>query len=414
MLKILTINHSDITGGAARAAYRIHHSIRRLGLDSKMLVNNATSGDWTVKGPKGKLAKALSIIRIPLAGLLTKTLKTANPIIHSPAIIPSRWSKRLNKSDADVIHLHWINGEMMSIADIGNIKKPVIWTLHDMWAFCGAEHVAIDRRWRDGYTTNNRPVYESGFDLNRWTAARKINHWKQPVNIITPSRWLASCVKESVVMRDWPVSVIPNAIDTNEWKPVDKALARQILLLPQDVPLLLFGGLLGPQHHHKGFDLLKDALNHLRGHIADLELIVFGQMAHESEVDFGCPVRYLGHLHDNVSLRLLYSAVDAVAIPSRIDNFPNNGLEASACGTPIVAFDCCGLADIVDHRVTGFLAKPYEAIDFANGLLWILSESARSKSLGLAARKKAVDLWSYDVIARKYFEAYQNAIKNKH
>jgi glycosyltransferase involved in cell wall biosynthesis len=213
-------------------------------------------------------------------------------------------------------------------------------------------------------------------------------------------------------MRDWPVSVIPNAIDIREWQPVDKALARQLLLLPQDVPLLLFGGLVGPQQHHKGFDLLKEALNHLRGHIPELELIVFGQMAPENKDELSCSVRYLGHLHDNVTLRLLYSAVDAVAIPSRIDNFPNNGLEASACGTPIVAFDCCGLSDIVDHRVTGFLAKPFDVIDFANGLLWILSESDRGKSLGLAARKKAVDLWSYDVIARRYFEAYQNAIKN--
>ncbi len=67
-------------------------------------------------------------------------------------------------------------------------------------------------------------------------------------------------------------------LDTDVWQPVDKAVARQLLQLPPDVPLLLFGAIGGAQHHHKGFDLLQAALNHLRGHLPGLELIVFGQL----------------------------------------------------------------------------------------------------------------------------------------
>ena len=175
MMKVFHINHSDTSGGAARAAYRIHHAVRASGIDSRMLVNVSTSGDWTVQGPSGKTAKAISLIRPQLVAPLRKMLRTRNPIIHSPSVLPSCWPKRFNDSDADLVHLHWIQGEMLSIADIPRIRKPILWTLHDMWAFCGSEHCTTDHRWLEGYRRDNRPQYEAGFDLNRWI-------WNQSVN----------------------------------------------------------------------------------------------------------------------------------------------------------------------------------------------------------------------------------------
>lgn len=411
-MKIFIVNYSDIDGGAARAAYRIHHALRNVGVDSRMLVSNSEAGDWTVDGPKNKVSKGLAMSRGPLAGLLTKTLKTGNPIIHSPAIIPSRRSTYLNASDADVIHLHWVNGEMMSIADIGNIRKPVVWTLHDMWAFCGAEHYTEDKRWRDGYAANNRPNYESDFDLNRWTAARKFKHWKRPMHIVTPSRWLAECAKQSILMRDWPITTIPNAIDTNVWQPMEKTLARQLLHLPPDVPLLLFGAMGGAQDPRKGFDLLQAALNHLRGQLLGLELVVFGQLAPKTPVGLGFPVHYTGHLHDDVSLRLLYSAADAMVIPSRQDNLPNTGVEAHACGLPVVAFNTCGLADIVKNKVTGYLANPFDPMALAEGVIWVMQDNERRTELGILARDRAIRLWDNKIIASKYYMTYNNILQN--
>ncbi|PIY29110.1 MAG: glycosyl transferase [Comamonadaceae bacterium CG_4_10_14_3_um_filter_60_42] len=410
-MKVLTLNHSDINGGAARAAYRIHHALRSQGVDSQMLVNQATAGDWTVTGPSGGLNTVLAMLRSPLGDQLTKTLKTTNPILHSPAAIPSRWHQQLNQSDADVVHLHWINFDMMSIADIGHITKPIVWTLHDMWAFCGAEHYTEDYRWRDGYTANNRPAYESGFDLNRWTAARKHKHWQRPMHIVTPSRWLSDCARQSVLMRNWPVTVVPNTIDTDLWQPVDKAQARQMLHLPPHVPLLLFGAMGGGQDPRKGFDLLQAALNHLRGQIpaplTGLQLVVFGQLAPKVPPDIGYPVHYTGHLHDDVSLRLLYSAADAIVVPSRQEAFGQTGSEAHACGTPVVAFDATGLQDIVSHQQTGYLAKAFDATDLADGIQWVLADPARHAALCHAARAKAVALWSPAVVAGQYQSVYR-------
>jgi len=407
-MKVFTINHSDINGGAARAAYRIHHALRSSGVDSQMLVNQATAGDWTVTGPSGGLNKALAILGSPLGGLLAKTLKTGNPILHSAAAIPSRWHQRLNQSDADVVHLHWINADMMSIADIGQITKPIVWTLHDMWAFCGAEHYTEEFRWRSGYVSNNRPDYESGFDLNRWTAKRKHKHWQRPMHIVTPSRWLEDCARQSVLMRDWPITCIPNTIDIAVWQPMDKAIARSLLGLPAGVPLLLFGAIGGAQDPRKGFDLLQEALLQLQGKVPGLALVVFGQLAPKAPPDMGYPVHFTGHLHDDVSLRLLYSAADVMVVPSRQEAFGQTASEAHACGTPVVAFNACGLPDIVTHQQTGYLAKAFDATDLANGIQWVLADPARHAALCQAARAKAVALWSPAVVAGQYQAVYVN------
>ncbi len=406
-MKIAMVNYSDINGGAARAAWRIHHAIRQSGVDSQMSVNQASAGDWTVTGPRGKLAKASGMVRSPLGGLTTRLLKTGNPILHSPAILPSSWPKRLNDSDADIVHLHWVNGEMMSVADISHITKPVVWTLHDMWAFCGAEHYTEDFRWRDGYDKINRPSHESGFDLNRWTWQRKMKAWKKPMHIVTPSRWLADCARQSMLMRDWPISVIPNALDVDTWKPVEKKLARQLMNLPTDCPLLAFGAMGGGQDPRKGMDLLLSALDHLRGQFQDLQLVVFGQSTPRELPDLGFPIHYTGHLHDDLSLRVLYSAADAMIVPSRQEVFGQTASEAHACGTPVIAFDICGLPDIVTHQQTGWLAKPFDTEDLARGIQWVLGDAVRHAALSHQARVDAKKRFAYSVVAEKYMMIYE-------
>jgi glycosyltransferase involved in cell wall biosynthesis len=410
---VLSLSHSDILGGAARAAYRIHHALRSFSIDSQMLVNVAASGDWTVQGPTSKWGKAIGRIRPQLVTPLTQLLRTGNPIIHSPAVVPSRWPERINTSDADLLHLHWVQAEMLSIADIGRIRKPIVWTLHDMWAFCGAEQLAWDNRWCDGYRRDNRPDHESGFDLNRHTWQRKRKHWRHPLQIVCPSHWLADCVRASALMHDWPVAVVPNPIDTVRWQPINQRLARQLMGLPQDCPLLLFGALGGTSPHHKGFDLLLAALAHLCNELSlqDLQLVVFGQLAPQSQLQFGFPVHYTGHLHDDLSLRALYSAADAMVIPSRQDNLPNTGLEAHACGTPVVAFNTGGLPDIVTDRVTGALSEPFEPVSLAAAISWVLEDSPRRRALGAAAREKAERLWAPKRVAGLYSEVYGGVLK---
>ncbi len=411
-MKVLHLNYSDISGGASRAAYRIHHALRNSAINSQMLVNEASSGDWTVQRPSRKLTRAFNRVRPHLAAPLIQMLQTGNPIMHSPAVIQSRWPERLNASDADVVHLQWVQHEMLSIADIARIRKPIVWTLHDMWAFCGAEHYTTDHRWRDGYSLANRPAHENGLDLNRQTWQRKCKHWRRPLQIVCPSQWLADCVRSSALMHKWPVAVVPYPIDTDRWQPMDQRLARQLLGLPQDCPLLLFGATGGGKDPRKGMDLLLAALAHLRTEpsLRTLQLVVFGQLAPQSPPQLGFPVHYIGSLHDDLSLRILYSAADAMMIPSRQDNLPNTGIEAHACGTPVVAFHTGGLPDIVADRVTGALAEPFEPASLAAAIRWVLEDPQRRQQLGAASRSRALQLWHPARVAGLYAEVYQQAL----
>ena len=413
-MKALLLSRSDVQGGAARATYRIHHALRSSGIDSEMLVNEAVSGDWTVKGPTTMWMKGKYRLRKQFANLLWQLADTKNPILHSPALLRSEWPERLNKINCDVVHLHWVQYEMISVTDIPRIKRPIVWTLHDMWAFCGAEHLSWDNRWRDGYHHSNRPKYERWFDLNRYTWLRKRKYWRRPIHIVCPSKWLSGYVQNSALMHDWPVTVLPNPIDTNKWKPIEKRQARDLLDLPQDCPIIGFGAIGGSYPHHKGFDLLLAALNYLKVDPAmeNIQLVIFGQNPPKSQPTLGFPVHYTGHLHDDLSLKVVYNAIDTFVIPSRQDNFPNTGLEAHACGTPVVAFNTCGLPEIVDNYVTGSLAKPFDPASLADSIRWVLEDSSRLRKLGESARARAVRLWNPTRIADKYLDVYNVAIES--
>jgi glycosyltransferase involved in cell wall biosynthesis len=145
--------------------------------------------------------------------------------------------------------------------------------------------------------------------------------------------------------------------------------------------------------------------------MAGLELVIIGQLAPKEPVNMGFPIHYAGHLHDDISLCLFYSAADAVVVPSRQDNLPNCGVEAHACGTPVVAFDVCGLPDIVEHGKTGYLAKPYDTEDLARGIQWVLDDAERRTMLGTQSRQTAVARFSFPVVAEQYLQVYKTAIR---
>jgi len=408
-MKIVHLSHSDGGGGAARAAYRLHQSLRASGVDSEMFVNSASAADWTVFGPETRGKKFWNLLRGVAALLITRTLKTSNPVLHSPAFFRSAWPRKINSSDADVVHIHWTAGEMLSIADLRRIKKPIVWTLHDMWAFSGAEHYSEDFRWRDGYFRANRPVYESGFDLNRWTWRRKRRAWRRKIQVVAPSSWLVNCAKESKLMKDWPVEQISLPLDVHRWEPVDQSVARGLLGLPNGVPVLLFGAAGGGNDPRKGFDLLLDSTSHLEQAVPSLHIVIFGQLEPPFPPNLGFPLHYVGHLTDDLSLRLLYSACDVFALPSRQDNLPLTVVEALSCGTPVVAFDHSGPPSIVRHKNTGYLAKYLDSEDFATGIAWVLGQMS-PELLRINARKYAEQAFDAGSIAGQHLELYRKVL----
>lgn len=410
-MKICFVNQSDTGGGAAKASMRLARALRDAGMNITMMVDYKRTEEDFVISPDRMLQRHRRYARIRASKFLLDTLKMNRRAFHSPSLFPSRWPDLINRLQADIVHLHWVQYEMLSVEDICRIEKPLIWTLHDMWAFCGSEHYARDERWASGYSRSNRPDTESVFDLNRHIWRRKARSWTTPFQIITPSQWLEGCVSKSALMENWPVRTIPNTIDTNIWSPRDKVRARKRLGIPVEGELLLFGAIGGTKDPRKGFDLLIPSLAKLKQKRPRVKLVVFGGTKPPSDVRLPIPICDLGYIDENEKLVDAYSASDVVIIPSRQDNLPNMGLEALACGRPVVAFDIGGLPDIIDHRETGYLATPFDHDELTDGLDWILSDQDRLRWLEYNARTRALSQFSPSAIVPQYISAYEALLK---
>jgi len=417
LIKSLHLSTSDFNGGAARAAYRIHLALVASGSANRMQVLHRGNDDDSVSTNTSRPFTARLAQKIHRRWVKhgSRDWKTDNPVLHTFGQIGTGLVPALTASDADLLNLHWISN-MLSVADIGKLKKPIIWTLHDMWAFCGGEHYVPDdksARFREGYRTDNRPPGESGPDLNRLTWEAKRRSWaRQHFTIVCPSNWLARCAHESVLFAESHVHVIPNCLDTRHtWQPIPRTKARKLLGLPLDKKLILFGADGGVSDPRKGGDLLHEGLARVISTKPHLyELLIFGQSKSTEDNSWPCHVHWLGAVDDDHQLVLAYSAADLMVVPSRQDNLPNTAIEAQACGIPVAAFTIGGLPDIVTHQATGWLARTFDATDLAEGIIWLLEDEARYAALAAAARKQAVERFSEAVIADKYTKLYHQVL----
>jgi glycosyltransferase involved in cell wall biosynthesis len=415
-MSVLHLCGSHVNGGASRAAYRIHRCLVDADYRSLMRVLDYESQDPTVLC--GFIEGSESLPRLVKRRLLLKALAWRGRHFHSsyPSYLSTAWPdtgilREPALAASQLIHLHWIGKHLISIEEIGRIKQPLVWTLHDQWPFSGAEHYASpqDNRFVLGYPANHRPDNETGPDINRSTFLRKLRHWKQPIQIVVTTQWMARCVQSSFLMRDWPLHVIPYPLDLDQWSPLSCQEARSVLGLPLDCQVILFSASDPFINPIKGGDLLLAALEHLDPHRPVL-LLVAGQASSPVASSSPVPIRFLGALNDTISLRLAYGASDVVVVPSRRESFCQVASEAHACGRPVVAFAEGGLTDVVDDRKTGALAAPSDPLSLAAMLNWTLSDPDRWCELSHQARLRAEALWSPAKIAQDYQRVYESAL----
>lgn len=413
-LRVCHLSLSDLKGGASRAAYRLHRALGGSGLDSTMRVALRQSDDPRVRGPQGKLAQGWAAVRPTVGALINRGLQSRNTVLHSASWLPSGLDRELNRLPVDVLHLHWVCGELLSVEATARLQKPQVWTLHDQWAFLGAEHYQYqdrDRRYQQGYRRDNRPDWEQRWDLNRWVWQRKQRCWRRPHQLVAPSRWMADCVARSVLLGRWPITVIPNALNTDLFRPWDVALSRRLLNLPPHRRLLLFGAERAGSDLRKGMDLLRDVLQRLPRDLAERSAaVILGQSAPRGPEDWGLPVHWLGPVTDERLLPLVYSAVDLTIVPSRLDNLPQIGTEAQACGCPVVAWQVGGLADVLAPEITGELVPPFDCAAMAAAIARLLMDEPRRRAYGEAARERAIACWAEPVVAGRYQSVYLQAL----
>lgn len=402
----LLVNASD-TGGSATATKRIHRALRSIGVDSRMLVQEKSTNDGTIVGPSGKLETAWSLARPHVDMLPLRFYGRKSGIAVN--WLPERMNERIEEIDPDVVHLNWMGRGTMSIRSIGQIDRPVVWRFPDMHAMTGGCHYANGcDGFEDSCGSCPQLDSDSDLDLSRFNWLRKNRHWGDlDLTIVTPSTWLAEQAERSSLFGDHRIEVIPNALDTEVYRPRDSSLGRELFGLPEDKRLVLFGAVDPMGDHRKGADLLQDALRELSSDVEDVELVIFGSERPEDSPEFGFPTNYVGYLHDDPSLALLYSAADVMVVPSRYEGFGQTVSESLACGTPVVAFDVTGPSDIVDHKESGYLAEPYNAQNLKSGIEWCIADVKRRKTLGEFGRERVVQRYTKEIVANDYASLYR-------
>ena len=421
-MKIVHIATSDISGGAARAAYRLHSGLRLLNLESSMLVANRSSDDPYVT----------EIVR---RGDLTAGLRrlARRYVLHRVAAqyASSRPAGATFFSDdrsefgpevmrqlppCEVVNLHWVAGfiDFRSFFRVVPRRSPLVWTLHDTNPFTGGCHYYDScRRSNDGCGACPELGSAVNSDLSRAIWQRKKAAYScipdGRLHVVTPSRWLAGEVRQSTLLGRFRVSVIPYGLDTEVFSPRNREMAREVLNIPHDKRVILFVAD-HVRERRKGFALLAEALAALPAE-AGIHLVSLGRSA--LFPNLRSPNLSLGFIDNDFVLSLVYSAADLYVIPTLDDNLPNTALESMSCGTPVVGFDTGGVPDMVRNGVSGFVVPKGDTGALRQAVLRVLDNPALRAEMSQNCRRIAVE--EYDIVlqAERYLALYESLTSNQ-
>lgn len=376
-MKVLHINYNDNSGGAAIAAYRHHEAMKRNGIDSQMLVVNKYRSD-------------IDIVSYPINKIRKFIYRVVNHALQRYYKFYATWSWNIIGCDlsevkevkeADIIILHWINQNFLSLKSLENIlrtRKPIYWFLHDMWPITGGCHhafncVAFQSYCRKCPLINNKKGSNRIKDIAYRQFQYKKNVFDRYTNLtfITPSKWLFENVKRSRLGKNHNILLSRNILDTELFSPKDKFESRKKLSLPLNKKLILFGAdNIGSPY--KGWSFLKEALNGLSDNYT---CVIYG-IANESEINgIRIPIINLGKINDIEKLIELYSACDVFVSPSLADNYPNVLIEAMACGLVCVGFNTGGIPEIIKSGENGYIVNEYDGCKLRCAILQVLNSN---------------------------------------
>ncbi len=410
---VIQISTTDGEGGASRAARRLHDALPGAGWES-----------WFVAGlPRvgGGNTSTLTAEAGPALEALAPYFRSSFGELRMP--LPS--SRRFPKADlfrrASVINLHNLHGGYFDYRALPAwaAEKPLVMTLHDMWAFTG--HCAYSfgcERWETechacpmwGELKGLDEIPRTPWDNSRREWRRKRDAYaRTPLTVVAPSRWLAGLAERSILAAD-AVHVVPYGLDTEAYAPMDRAAARGILGIAPDAPVVAFGAAsLGQER--KGIGELIGALDVVRRDVPGVELLAMGGT-------LGLPAelagaRMVGSVSDPHLQRAVYAAADLVALPSLADNQPLAMLEAMACGVPVVAFAAGGIPETVRDGETGRLAAAGDAQALAAAIAALLQDTEQRDRLGAAAREHVEREHTLAAQAQRYAEIYSAAVTDQ-
>ncbi len=423
-MKITLINTLDVQGGAARAAHRLHKGLCEIGANSTYFVRDRRLKDPTVRQFIPDPSDAAVAYRKERKEALTAAYDaykdTRDPDIEqfSQERVDGDENFFIQRPPADVINLHWVAGfvDYPLFFTPERTRSPVVWTLHDMNPFTGGCHYDLGC---EKYTRRCGacPLLGSNKDddLTRQifdSKAKIFESWpSHMLHIVTPSHWLRDTSRASALFGKFDATCIPNSIETDVFRPMNKTQARAELGLPADARVVLF-----MSHQvglaRKGFRDLVRALSL----IPDTDNLILLGIGDKADVPVDAPFRViqLKYISGDQQVALIYNAADVTAVPSQQDNLPNTMVESLSCGTPVVGFNVGGIPDLVKNGETGFLATKGNIGALSAAFVEAFADADRLRKYGLQGRKLIETMCASDVQAKAYLALYAQVIESAH
>ncbi|HEX2963245.1 MAG TPA: glycosyltransferase [Ignavibacteriales bacterium] len=415
-MKILFINISDIVGGAAIAARRLGKGLEKYhNTENFFVVRSKASSDKNVFPTREngfvQVAEKWFNIFSNLLGIQYQYLP------FSPKVI----LQKTREIKPDIISLHNTLGGYFTTSLIRELSKeaPIIWTLHDMWAFTGnSAHTFGDTSWKEMKNSrSNTRIYPAiGINTGSMLLKQKKKIYSESdITIVTPSDWLLGLAKESPVFAGKELHHIFNGIDLDIFKPRSGEELRKSLNIPPDARVIMFSAEKLNKNPYKGGRDLIEILKIINARTEKkVHLLILGiGRLEELELFNNFTVHTTGYVRDEAKVAEYLSMADLFVYPTRADNLSNALIESVASGTPAVTFDVGGCKEIIKNDVSGCLIEPFNLEKFAGETLRLLSSDEKLKELSHKSRKFAEENFSLKSMSESYYELFERKIRRK-
>ncbi|MGV6803652.1 MAG: glycosyltransferase [Ruegeria sp.] len=419
-MRILHLSYSDLRGGAAIGAYRLHSTLRSHGVQSDMLVMDRLSDDPHVHQiPDSKSVKN-QIFANRQSADLRSLYREEDLAIRSFNLVGLNVAEKINEFDCDLVHFHWVAGNTIRLLDMPKISRPIVWKMPDMWPFSGAEHYIRQfdtARYRLGYDQTEAPE-NAAVDLDRLVWEIKRESYKDlRLTVTSPSRFLAKCAHESRLLSRFDAHVIPNPLPDQfltcrTLTHQEKLNLRMRHNLPI-VPKLAVFSAFAATETRKGYHHLDAALeHHLPAHLSPSEIafVIIGSKEYARERVHGYEVFHVPRIDNPTEYIELLQCADALVCPSEMDSTAMVVQEANAVGIPSIVFDVGGMPEMVTHRKNGYIATPYEPSEIADGIAWAIRQASPSVVRQYAQATARMMHDNYQCASR-YISVYEKAIR---
>jgi glycosyltransferase involved in cell wall biosynthesis len=397
-------------GGAGIAMHRLHRTLLRLGVDSKILaLQDEGSGPDISPLPR--------IERLSLESRLRSvTGRIGLNDVHRLGSF--QLDRHTFFQNADLVHFHVMHSGTFSYLAVPKAaaSKPCALSLHDTWAFTGHCAYSYDcERWKTGCGDCPRPEEPPAISHDsthlEWRMKSRA-FMKAGLQLISKSGWTTRMARVSA-LRDLPLTEIPYGVDTGVYRPRGRARSRELLGLPQDRFVLLVSAQDLTSRRH-GIDLMVRALQGLAPDLAArCVLLVIGKRGFELAHGAGLPVRDLGYLADGHLKAIAYSAADLYLFPVRAEVFGLASIESQACGTPVVSFRVGGVPEHVRPGETGFLAEPEDALGFRDGIALLLQNEAARLRMSGVCRASVLQDYDLSLEATRHADLYESILSRE-